>query len=361
MERDPTNDVDSYRAPFREWLAARWPFAVNLEIGEISSPATGYSAQTLILPVTFERDAVACEERVVLRVENPGPSIYPQQAPGLDVEVEIQYRTMELLSKVSKAPLAPLIGYEGDSGVLGSPFFAMGFIEGEVPVLEPMYTQAGFFFDASPDDRRRMIENGLRVLADFHKLDWTAAGFDWLVAPGVTPDVQAQVDIWQRFAQHELRDRRHPNLERAFEWLHANAPSGLEPAFSWGDSRPGNILWRNFEPVCVTDFENVAIAPPEVDLGWWLMFDRSCHDAMGTPRLPGEPSLEEQRDFYASCLGRDIGDTLYCELLAAVRYAAIVVRVMNRMEERGQIPSDHTIWLDNPPAQLVAGYLGDLE
>ena len=30
MERGPTNDVDRYRAPFREWLAARWPDAEAL-------------------------------------------------------------------------------------------------------------------------------------------------------------------------------------------------------------------------------------------------------------------------------------------------------------------------------------------
>lgn len=360
MERDLTSDVDSYRAPFRDWLAERWPDVANLAVGEIVSPATGYSAQTLILPVTFDRDGTSFEEKVVLRVENPGPPIYPMQAPDLGVEIEIQYRTMELLSKISKAPLAPLIGYEDDASVLGSPFFSMGFVAGEVPVLEPVYTKAGFFFAARPEDRRRMIESGLRLLADFHKLDWQAAGFDWLVAPGVTPNAEAQVDLWERFANHELRDRRHPDLERAFAWLHANVPASLEPAFSWGDSRPGNIIWRNFEPVCVTDFENVAIAPPEVDLGWWLMFDRTCHDAVGIERLPGEPSLEEQRDFYVSCLGRDVGDTFYYELLAAVRYAAIVVRVMNRMEERGQLPSGHNIWLENAPAQLVAGYLEEL-
>ena len=91
---------------------------------------------------------------------------------------------------------------------------------------------------------------------------------------------------------------------------------GLENRFSWGDSRLGNIIYRNHEPVCITDFENSAIAPAEFDLGWWLMFDRTMHECLGAPRLDGDISREEQRDIYCKHAGRDLGDTLYHEILA---------------------------------------------
>ena len=54
-------------------------------------------------------------------------------------------------------------------------------------------------------------------------------------------------------------------------------------------------------------------------------------------------------------------DTLYFEILAAARYAAIVVRVMNRMVGRGQLPADQTIWLNNPAAVALSQLLTRLD
>ena len=118
---------------------------------------------------------------------------------------------------------------------------------------------------------------------------------------------------------------------------------------SWGDSRIGNMIWRDFRCVCVTDFENVAIAPRAYDLGWWLMFDRWSHESMGgVARLPGEPTRAEQRAHYEKCAGIAVGDTRYYEVLAAARYCAIVVRVMNRSVARGEMPAEQRVWLENP-------------
>lgn len=358
MPSDPT-ETSEMREPFERWLAERWPDVKDLRVHEFGAPPTGYSAKTLITPISFERDGEQREEKVVFRVENPGPPIYPPQAPGLDVEIDIQYRTMEAVSRTGKIPLAELIGYEADPSWVGSPFFAMEYIEGEVPVLDPMYTRAGFFFDTTPENRRRLIENGLRLLAELHTIDYRAIGLDWLIAPATEPDVSRQLDIWEDWSRAALRDRVHPEVERGYAWLRANVPTGLTPGLSWGDARPGNIIWRDFEAVCVTDWENVAIAPPEYDLGWWLMFDQTCRE---TPddRLPGDPSLDEQRDFYCEVSGRDVGDVGWFVIQSAVRYIGIVSCVMNRMVDMGQLPADHEVWLHNPPATLATRLLDEV-
>ena len=134
-------------------------------------------------------------------------------------------------------------------------------------------------------------------------------------------------------------------------------PGELENRFSWGDSRLGNIIYAGDQVACITDFENAAIAPAEIDLGWWLMFDRTQHEVVATQRLPGEPTREEQRAFYMRCAGRDLGDMHYYEVFAAMRYTAIVVRVMNRGVERGMVPPDHGLWLANPASQCLADLL----
>jgi aminoglycoside phosphotransferase (APT) family kinase protein len=339
-------------------LATRLPDAERVEVSELASPKSGFSALTLVAPVRVTRRGQTRDEKVVLRVESPDPAIYPAQAPGLDVEVAIQYRVMEALAATGVAPLASLIGYEPDTRVLGAPFFAMGFVDGEVTIENPPYTQEGFFVEASPERRCEMIEAGLRILARIHALDWQQAGFDWLVPPHTQPGLEAQLALWEQFGKRELRERVHPVFDAGVAYLHEHLPRGLENRFSWGDSRLGNIIFRDGQCAAITDFENSAVAPAEFDLGWWLMFDRTMHECVGIERLPGEPTRDEQRAFYMECAGRDLGDTHVFEVFGAVRYTAIVVRVMNRAVERGFMPPDHEIWLKNPAAFALADLLG---
>jgi hypothetical protein len=55
-----------------------------------------------------------------------------------------------------------------------------------------------------------------------------------------------------------------------------------------------------------------------------------------------------------------VGDTRYYEVLAAARYCAIVVRVMNRSVARGELPADQRIWLENPASVCLAELVATL-
>jgi len=349
-----SEEIQEVEEPLERWLNTHWAGVENVRVerGNAQSAGSGFSATTLILPVCYRQEGRERQDRIVLRTEPPERAMYPQQAPCLDVEIEIQYKAMEAIRDHSKVPLAPLIGYESDPSPLGAAFFVMGFVDGVVPIEHPIYTSEGFFVAAQPEQRTQMLEDGLRVLADLHTIDWQAAGLDWLVdqAPGTA----TQLVIWQSYIERELDGRRQPVLEAALAWLHANLPQDSPVGLCWGDARPGNMIWQDFRCACVCDFENVYIGPPELDLAWWLMFDRYAHETQGIARLPGEPTREEQREFYAKCAGREIGDTTAYEVFAAVRYAALVVRVMNRMVARGQLPKEQELWLKNPVADMLA-------
>lgn len=337
------------------WLGPVLGASDTVEITDVDAPAsTGYSAETVMFTASHDGRSA----RLVLRAETADPAIYPAQGPGHDIEIEIQRRVMDAVASASNVPLARILGSSNDPGVIGTPFFVMEFIDGAVPAVDPPYTQAGFVVDGPPRSRHALVEDGLRVLAMVHAIDWRAAGLTWLVPPGSAPSTARQLEIWEGYAARELGSRRHPLLERAFARLRSSLPAGSPPSLCWGDPRPGNMIWREYRCVCVTDWEAAAIAPPEVDLGWWLMFDRSCHEVVEVPRLEGEPTREEQTAIYERYAGRSVGDTEIYELFAAARYAAIVVRVMNRAVDRGQLPPDHTIWLENPAVRCLAQLMG---
>ena len=170
------SDRSELREPLARWLADRLG-AQNVDIGPFEVPSGGYSAETLLFDADVNRGAGPEVERYVLRRELPEPPVYPQQAPGeLDVEVDIQYRVMSAVASHSDAPIAPQLGYEADDSVLGGPFFVMGFIGGDVPREDPIYTSAGFFYDARPDQRRQLVDRGLRTMAQIHGIDWEPPG-----------------------------------------------------------------------------------------------------------------------------------------------------------------------------------------
>jgi aminoglycoside phosphotransferase (APT) family kinase protein len=358
-----TYDVDdAVRAGLQTWLSSRLPNGDELVIHDIRKPASGTSAQTLLIELA-DAGSGARVRRVVARIETDDAAIYPQQAPSGpanpagDVEIALQYNVMQALHQAGQVPLAALVGYEADATLLGQPFFVMDFVGGDVPNENPPYTSEGFFTQISPQTRSSMLRNGLEVLARLHTVDWRELGLDWLVAPGATPGTDAQLAIWRRHADLELAGRHHPLLDDAWRVLGERPPAADAPTLAWGDARPGNIIWRDGEVAAITDFEGAAIAPPQQDLGWWLLFDRTMHEAVGVPRLPGDLTREEQCDIYASISGRDVSDAKWWQIFAGARYCAIVVRVMNRNVARGVMPADHTVWLNNPAADALAQLL----
>ena len=344
------------RPALQTWLTEHLEGTQRVEVGEFDRPHGGFSAETIIVPATVTRDGVTNEERFVLRLETAEDAVYPQQVDGLTTEVDIQYRVMQQVQQHGRVPIAPLLGYEADTSVLGTEFFVMGFVDGEIPGESPMYTIDGFFTECDPAQRRTLLDNGVGVMADIHAVDLDAADLGWLRQPGEEPDARRQLRLWSEYAARELGDREHPSMTNTFAWLDANLPPASEPVLNWGDARPGNVIWQEFAPACVTDFEAASIAPREVDLGWWLMFDHWAHETIGAPRLDGEPTRDEQRQRYLEATGLGDIDTYPWEVFAAARYCAIVVRVMNRLVQRGDLPPDHTIWLDNPASVCLDLY-----
>lgn len=381
----------------RKWLIDRLDGVSDVAIGEPETPKSGYSAETIIFPAEITRKSAPSEavsppagspragsprtgsqrarqteqnnpevSKFVLRRETPEQPVYPAQNPDIEVEISIQYRAMEAVTAATDVPIAPLHGYESDPEVLGAPFFVMGYVPGEVPVEDPNYTLSGFFHDARPAQRNALLRAGIETMADIHRIDWQTADFDWLVPEGITPGTSYQLRLWEKAAEEALDGRSLPILERGFQWLRENLPEDSPLGVGWGDARPGNIIWQNFAPACVTDFEAAAIVPPEFDLGWWLMFDRWSHDHIGGPRLEGEPSLEQQRDHYLAYAQSSGGyssipetNIFYQEVFAAARYAAIVVRVMNRSVTRGELPADNDFWRENPVVDCLDSLLPD--
>ena len=336
-------------AALGNWIAEKTgsePLTVTID----GRPSGGFSAETLLASGST---AAGSRHRFVIRLETPEPAVYPQQSDEDLPEIEIQFRIMHALQQHSSLPLAELIGYEPDTSILGTQFFVMRHVDGVVPIESPPYSVEGFFTTSSAEERTELISNGLQQLARLHQLDPSALGLQWLTPNGVNPGARHLVERWKSFGESELRGRSHPLLASAWDIVDRELPDDSAVGLCWGDPRPGNIIWQRSAPVCLTDFEAACIGPPEFDLGWWLMFDRTMHELVGLDRLPGDPTRQQQHQMYFDHAGREPVDTSIHELFAAARYCVIVVRVMNRLEQRGLLPADSMVWRENPASECL--------
>lgn len=352
-----SHDLDI--AALEVWLSSRLSGATSVRIEATEQPEGGYSGETLILSAKVVKPTGEYAEKYVLRREPPENAVYPAQSPAVTVEVELQWRVMRALAEYSDLPVAPAVGYEADPSVLGAPFFLTNYVEGDVPRETPPYVVEGFFAEADPKRRWAMSMAGVRTVAAVNKVDWRAAGLGDLVPDGVLPTNERQLNLWWAFADVELRGRSHPTLLEAFDRLATGIPVDTEPALCWGDCRLGNMFWNGAQPVCLTDFEGATIAPAEFDLGWYLSFDRWIHEGCGHLRLGGEPSRVELTEEYAAALGREVVGVHWQEIFGAARYCAIVVRVINRLEERGVLPEGSDIYLEGGVTDTLRLLLDD--
>ena len=157
--------------------------------------------------------------------------------------------------------------HETDAEWLGSPFLLMRRVDGIVPSDIPPYTMAGWLFDAAPEEQRKLERESVRVLARparAHARDPRPR----VPRPSeVRRDALDQHLDYQRWYYDWAREGQHvPLIERTFAALDTTRPPEGPTVLNWGDSRIGNMMFRDFAPVAVLDWEMAALGPAEIDV-----------------------------------------------------------------------------------------------
>jgi aminoglycoside phosphotransferase (APT) family kinase protein len=339
--RVSTRDRAEQRRQLADWIDRRLPGA---EISELTAPPTnGLSSDTLLFDVTWQVGDDARSMACVARVE-PDTSAVPV-FPTYDMER--QFRVMRMVEEHTSVPVPKTLWYEPDLAVMGSTFFVMERIVGEVPPDLMPYVFGSWLSEASAADCNRLQCTTIEALARLHELDDSGpAAFLALPAPGGTPLRRHVADQRAYYEWVVAGKRRSPLIERAFAWLEDHWPTDEGPAgLSWGDARVGNIMYRDFEPVAVLDWEMAALGPREIDLAWMIFLHRFFQDLAEQAGLPGMPSFLRRDDVaetYARASGHDPRDLDFYTLYAALRHAIVMTRVTYRQVHFGesQLPED---------------------
>jgi aminoglycoside phosphotransferase (APT) family kinase protein len=205
-----------------------------------------------------------------------------------------------------------------DSDTIGSPFYVMEKIEGDVIV-----TSIPPALD-TPAERRRISEELIDALVEIHAVDWRAAGLDGFGKP--TGYLERQLrrfgGLWELNKTREI-----PSVERVGGWLAENMPESGPATIVHGDFRLGNTIFASDPPAhlaAVLDWEMATIGDPLADLGYLCMMWTESGDPQGgmrealggVTRREGFPTREELIGSYEQRTGRSMQDLRWYTTLA---------------------------------------------
>jgi aminoglycoside phosphotransferase (APT) family kinase protein len=250
---------------------------------------------------------------------------------------------MRLVGERSSVPVPATLWFEPEPEALGSPFFVMERVDGLVPPDVMPYPFGSWLSEAAPADQRRLQDSSVRTLAALHGASVTPADISFLELdrPGATALRRHVADTAAYYEWVVSDGARSPLIERSFAWLEEHWPDEeAATTISWGDARIGNMMFRDFEPVAVLDWEMAATGPPEIDLGWMIYLHRFLDDIAlqaGLPGMPGFMRLEDVAEAYEAASGHTPRDLGFYTLYAALRHAVVMSRVARRQVLFGEI------------------------
>jgi aminoglycoside phosphotransferase (APT) family kinase protein len=361
--RTSTRDPEELRVRLERWIALQLPASAAPRILELRAPASsGMSSETLLFELERRDAGEPQREPLVARLAPPADAVPVFR----HYDLALQSQLMRRVAERSRVPVPRVRWSESDAAFLGTPFFVMDRVEGVVPPdLLPYNFGDSWVSRAKPEERARLERSTLAVLAELHAIPDAPATFPFLAAQGSA--LRAHVQDQRSYMEWTLGAERSPLLERVFAWLEAHWPRSESPSvLSWGDSRIGNVIYRDFEPVAVLDWEMAALGPPELDLGWLIYMHRFFEDLAAAARLPGLPDLLERERVarsYEQLSGHRPRDLDWYTLYAALRYAIIGARIQLRQVHFGeaQRPADPDALIPNRPAleAMLAGCYWD--
>jgi aminoglycoside phosphotransferase (APT) family kinase protein len=243
-------------------------------------------------------------------------------------------------------PVPEVLTHETDPEWLGSPFLLMRRIDGIVPSDIPPYTMAGWLFDAAPDDQRKLEREAVRVLTRLHALTPDTHDLAFLDRPQFGTGALDQHLDYQRWYYDWAREgQRVPLIERTFAALDKTRPQEGPTVLNWGDSRIGNMMFHDFRPAAVLDWEMAALGPAEIDVGWMIFLHRFFEDMThkyGMPCLDDFLQRDRVAEIYAEEAGREVHDLEWYEMFAAQRFAIVSIRTTWRTVAYGdaEAPDD---------------------
>lgn len=336
-------DIEEVRERLGPWLAAKLPDASPVITSLRATDGNGMSSETLLFDAVWVEDGEEREHQLVARVAPQATAV-----PVFPVyDLPMQFEVMRKVDELTSVPVPRVLWSEPGPDTIGSPFFIMERIDGEVPPDVMPYDFGSWVSEATPEQQARLQESSIGVLAQLHAIPNAAEEFAFLQFDRPEPTALGRhVGNQRDFYRWAFEGRTSPLLDECFAWLDAHWPDDEgETVLSWGDARIGNTMYRDFEPVAVLDWEMAALGPREIDLAWFFFIHRFFEEIAKTFELPGMPHFLRRGDVtrtYEQLTGYAPRDMDFYSMYAGVRHGIVMARTKLRSVHFGEdeMPDD---------------------
>jgi len=243
-----------------------------------------------------------------------------------------EYRILTALKPVY--PSVPdTLYYSDDESVIGSEFYVMRKVEGQL-IKDEIPDEWQF----SPADNRRFCKGFWKKLIELHQVDYVAAGLEDFGKP--QGYVERQVLGWNKRYERAMTSDVN-DFADVRNWLVAKMPpdSGRHSVLH-GDFRIDNVILGEGDPcdiLAVLDWEICALGDPLMDLGnalayWVEADDPDCLQAlvMQPSSAPGMMTRREILDFYQQQTGINTSDFTFYLVYGYFRNAVILQQIYYR-------------------------------
>lgn len=359
-----SRDTETLPDQLSQWLATVLPDrGAPQVIVENGIDANGMSSETILLTACWGAD----QQRLVARVAPAADDVPVFSTYRLDHQFEL----MRQVSELTDVPVPRVRWIDSTGDVLGTPFFLMDRVDGDVPPDVMPYTFGGnWFADAPPQHQRELQESTIEVLAALHTIPDAVHRFSFLTEvdpPGDTPLRRhfGWLKDWYEFAVPDIG--RSALVERALQWLEEHFPTDVAastPVLTWGDSRIGNVLYKDFRPVAVLDWEMATVGPRELDVSWMIFAHMVFQELAGLAGLPGLPDVlreDDVRATYERLTGVTLGDLHWFYIYSAVIWCCVFMRTTARRVHFGEMEQPEDVESTFYHASLLRRLLHDEE
>src|SRR6201991_1738892 len=337
-----SRDVSALPGVMSRWLSTVMPEGVAPEITvESGVDANGMSSETIILTGRWDEDGQRREEKWVARVAPAAQDVPVFSSYRMDHQFDV----IRLVGEKTDVPVPRVRWLEPTGSVLGTPFFLMDYVEGQVPPDVMPYTFGNNWFADSPAERQRELQDRtVEVIGRLHSIPEPETTFGFL-DDGSEPNALRRnlnwLRSWYQFAVPDIG--RSELLERALDWLQANLPAhgaDTDPGLGGGDSRVGNVLYSDFRPVAVLDWEMSVLGPREMDVAWIIFAHMVFQELAGLAGMPGLPDFMREEDVkatYAEKTGVELGELNWFYVYSGVIWCCVFMRTSARRIRFGEI------------------------
>jgi aminoglycoside phosphotransferase (APT) family kinase protein len=342
MQRS-SRDVTTLPSVMSQWLSTVMPGGTAPEVTvESGIDSNGMSSETIILTGRWTDDGHPVEQKWVARVAPSAADVPVFPSYRLDHQFDV----IRMVGELTDVPV-PRVRWIDDTGsVLGTPFFLMDHVDGIVPPDVMPYTFGDNWFADAPTERQRELQDAtVEVLAKLHAIPNADKTFGFLTEvdpPGPNPLRRhfGWLKEWYAFSVPDIGPS--PLVERALGWLEDNFPTDIaasESVLAWGDSRIGNVLYEDFRPVAVLDWEMATVGPRELDVAWIIFAHMVFQELAGMAGMPGLPDVMREEDVkttYEGLTGTSLGDLEWFYVYSGVIWCCVFMRTGARRVRFGE-------------------------